>query len=47
VYNANRDDDNYNCDTLWGGGSNNLLTGVIIILAFTCNTDSESILLWR
>jgi hypothetical protein len=45
VHNANKDDDDdYNCDTLWGEGSNNLLTGIIIILAFTYNTDSETIL---
>ena len=44
MYNANRDDDDYNCDTFWGGGSNNLLNGVIIILAFTYNTHSETIL---
>jgi len=46
VYNANRDDDvdDYNCDTLWGGGSNNLLNGVIIILAFTYNADTKTIL---
>ena len=45
MYNANRDDDgDYNCDTLSGGGSNNVFNGVIIILACTYNTDSETIL---
>jgi hypothetical protein len=45
VYTANRDDDDFNCDTLGGReGSNNLLYGVIGILAFAYNTGSQTML---